>query len=102
MTEGYDGITNAETAANEGKAIGTFNQVAGPFLTKYLDKLPSVKLGIADLSDTTQTIYNSSYDANIMGTAGKRGSWWYRGSYSGEFHVACTDRDTKQEYITAW
>ncbi|MDO8734379.1 MAG: type II secretion system protein, partial [Elusimicrobiota bacterium] len=95
LTASYDGKTGCEAGANEGAYIGTFNQSAGPFLTKYLDKLPSVKLGITNLSDNTSTIYNSSYDATVMASSGKRGSWWYRGSTGGEFHVACTDLDTK-------
>lgn len=86
------------TDANQATAV--FGNVNGPFLTKYLDKMPTVKLGIAAIPDADTCIYES----NLLNVgASYDGVWWYRGSTIGEMHVFARNQyDTKNNYITSW
>ncbi|MFH0948065.1 MAG: type II secretion system protein [Elusimicrobiota bacterium] len=96
----YSGVAGAEVA--NGANTTTFNDITGPFLTKYLDKMPTVKIGLNTLSDTTDTIYGASIGSSGVNVTGNQGKWWYRGNAFGEMHVLCSQTDTKQTAITSW
>ncbi|HAM37908.1 MAG TPA: hypothetical protein DCP53_00685 [Elusimicrobia bacterium] len=85
---------------DEGDDTGIFANPTGPFLTKYLDKMPSVKLGIAGLADTDACVFISTYVPALM--ADNLGKWWYRGNSFGELHVSHTTTDTKGASYTSW
>ncbi|MBI5574004.1 MAG: type II secretion system protein [Elusimicrobia bacterium] len=97
-----DGLANSEGTDGYEAAIITFSNSNGPFLTKYLDKMPSVKLGITGLNDKTDTVYGSSIQTSGLNVPGNQGCWWYRGSAVGEMHVISSQYDTKGAYITSW
>lgn len=97
-----DALANRETAVSYDDDIITFSNDAGPFLTKYLDKMPTVKLGITGLNDRTATVYGSSIQTPGLNVAANQGAWWYRGSAVGEMHVLSSQYDTKATYITSW
>jgi len=89
--------TNATAGDTE---ITTFSYGDGPFLTKYLDKMPSVKLGIVSINDTVACVYAPEC-ANLTTTS--NGRWWYRGQTIGEMKVyAYQQTDTKGNLITSW
>src|SRR3989339_435099 len=87
------------TQVAEGAETGVFANPEGPFLTKYLDKMPTVKLGIAGLADSDACVFNSSYDVTMM--TNNLGKWWYRGNAIGEMHVSHTTTDTKGASYTS-
>lgn len=79
-----------------------FNSATGPFLTKYLDKMPTVKLGQPVVGDTDVCVYATDL-ADLGATHIASGKWWYRGQTLGEMHVAASGlTDTKQLSITSW
>lgn len=85
-------------AANQTTLV--FSDSKGPFLTKYLDKMPTVKLGIPTISDTNTCIYAEEY-GTVDNTY--NGVWWYRGQSIGEMKVYARNQyDTKTQYITSW
>ncbi len=69
-----------------------------PFCTKYIDKIPTVKLGISTIADTNAVV---DLDAGTLQT-GDTGSWGYLGSATGDFYVSCIHTDTKGTKITTW
>ncbi len=79
----------------------TFNTPTGPFLTKYLDQIPTVKLGITGISDSSDCVYSQEYATITAAT--HNGRWWYRGATIGEMKVYASNQyDTKSTYITSW
>ncbi|OGS45662.1 MAG: hypothetical protein A2539_07250 [Elusimicrobia bacterium RIFOXYD2_FULL_34_15] len=84
----------------EGTATGVFSNPTGPFLTKYLDKMPTVKLGITGVTDSNACVFISTYNPTLM--SAHNGEWWYRGNAIGEIHVSATVVDTKGASITSW
>ncbi|MEW6557249.1 MAG: prepilin-type N-terminal cleavage/methylation domain-containing protein [Elusimicrobiota bacterium] len=99
----YSDLANNDgTEVAEGATTTTFNNTTGPFVTKYLDKLPSVKLGITALSDTTTTIFGTSIQTTGVNVDANQGRWWYRGATLGEMHVLCSLYDSRVTYITSW
>lgn len=90
------------TEVTSGDPTTTFSASGGPFLTKYLDKMPTVKLGQAGVADTTLCIYGASIQSSGVNVAGNQGKWWYRGNAYGEMHIVCSGTDTKQVSITSW
>ncbi|MFA5779030.1 MAG: prepilin-type N-terminal cleavage/methylation domain-containing protein [Elusimicrobiota bacterium] len=86
-------------AVAENALTTTFNTPTGPFLTKYLDKMPTVKLGITGVNDNSNCVYSQEY-GTITGIDGR---WWYRGATIGEMKVyAANLYDSKSTYITSW
>ena len=80
----------------------TFSNQTGPFLTKYLSKMPTVKLGIAGLNDKSECLYGSNL-SDLTASNDDSGKWWYRGQTVGEMNVAASGlNDTKQQSISAW
>ncbi|MDD5688057.1 MAG: prepilin-type N-terminal cleavage/methylation domain-containing protein [Elusimicrobia bacterium] len=77
-----------------------FSATTGPFLTKYLDQCPTVKLGIAAVADSNACYFNST---DGVGIGANEGVWWYKGATIGEMHVYVNNRtDTKSQAITSW
>ncbi|OGS45829.1 MAG: hypothetical protein A2539_05520 [Elusimicrobia bacterium RIFOXYD2_FULL_34_15] len=99
-----DGLANIE--GSQGATSVTLNNTNGPFLTKFMDKMPSVKLGIENLNDTDSTVYFSSLTAEALASfslgGGHRGKWWYCGSETGRLYIAVADLDSKGDSITSW
>ncbi|MDD5687800.1 MAG: type II secretion system protein [Elusimicrobia bacterium] len=99
-----DGLANSEGVS--GAPVATFSNIGGPFLTKYLDSMPSVKLGISNIGDTADIVYFNGLTAGAFASfssgGGHRGKWWYCGSGTGEMHIGVTDTDTKGSCITSW
>ena len=92
----YPSTTAARGTANE----TTFTNITGPFLTKYLDKIPTVKLGITTISDNSQVRWD---DTDTGANIDVEGVWWYKGSIAGEMHVYTNNKlDTKSTLITSW
>lgn len=78
-----------------------FGDADGPFITKYLDKMPEVKLGITAIGDTSEVVY--ALEVTDITPADHDGQWWYRGATYGEMHVYANGQyDTKSNYITTW
>ena len=84
----------------EDALTSTFSSEAGPFLTKYLSKMPTVKVGIVDLNDSALCVYAQNFGTITAAT--HRGRWWYRGAVIGEMNVFATQTDTKSQAISAW
>ena len=79
----------------------TFTSLSGPFLTKYLDKMPSVKLGITNVNDQSTV----RWSANTSGSDIDVGcAWWYKGMVEGAMHVYVVNgaSDTKGQSIALW
>ena len=94
------GSPGSPTSVDENALTGVFSSAVGPFLTKYLDKMPTVKLGITNVSDSTSCVYSQEY-GDITSTT--EGRWWYRGNTIGEMKVHMANKfDTKGTYITSW
>lgn len=97
-----DATTNAQTLTVANNNTEVFRMITGPFLTKYLDKAPTVKLGINGISDTDACVYNVDILAFGLSTD-HDGKWWYRGPTYGEMHVFASNQlDTKGVYVTSW
>ncbi|MFH0947774.1 MAG: 16S rRNA (guanine(527)-N(7))-methyltransferase RsmG [Elusimicrobiota bacterium] len=84
--DGMQYLQNATAVSNED----------GPFQTKYLSKMPTVKLGPYTHDETTDIDDFNDGDAPT-----DLGNWGYTAS-SGKVFVNCTHTDTKGEVITSW
>ena len=85
-----------------GQTTTVFNTTTGPFLTKYLDKMPTVKLGITGFNDSDACIYAEEF-ATIDSGYNTLCLWWYRGQTIGDMRVYINNQyDTKGNYITSW
>ena len=104
-----EGVYPDPGAALLDNPITTFNDTGGPFLTKYLDNMPTVKLGQpAAYTDTAVTVYLATPNENTTATGGK-GAWLYICNTSadpdepqGEFKVNAENTDTKGNVIATW
>ena len=100
--EGYYPNPKSDLGGGSANETGVFGNGAGPFLTKYLSKMPTVKLGRTNLNDQTICVYGDNL-ADLDATVRVSGKWWYRGQTVGEMNVAASDMiDTKGAAISAW
>lgn len=72
----------------------------GPFRTRYLDQIPTAKLGLPVHNNVTTVIDYTTASVNADGTGNPAG--WFYGSSNGLFVVGCTHTDTKSVAISAW
>ncbi|OGS46566.1 MAG: 16S rRNA (guanine(527)-N(7))-methyltransferase RsmG [Elusimicrobia bacterium RIFOXYD2_FULL_34_15] len=70
--------------------------ISGPFQTKYVNSMPTVKLGISGHTDTADMD-----DFNDGDTSTDLGNWGYITS-QGKAFVNCIHTDTKGELISGW
>ncbi|MBI5574059.1 MAG: 16S rRNA (guanine(527)-N(7))-methyltransferase RsmG [Elusimicrobia bacterium] len=68
----------------------------GPLQTKYLSKMPTVKLGLTSYQETTDID-----DFNAGDALTDLGNWGYIAT-SGSVFVNCAQSDTKGELISSW
>ncbi|MFH1541040.1 MAG: prepilin-type N-terminal cleavage/methylation domain-containing protein [Elusimicrobiota bacterium] len=98
----YADTTAGGTDGASGSEASTFASVSGPFMTKYIDRLPSVRLGLLGTADTTATIFGTSAEAADVNIAANQGKWWYLGAAIGDMRVICSATDSKGTLITSW
>lgn len=79
----------------------------GPFLTKYLEKISEVRLGLPSAHNNTAIVYRQQSAGAGQTTASaddettNGGAWRYNSS-NGAIWVGCTHTDTRASTIGAW